>query len=128
MAKKKIPPTTLEEAEAKIKKAASEGKITYAGSNEIEDYEDIALEFLMTIFDVDYDECFISDESSLSDFAGCCVPDEYAAPLTMEAYQQLGRRLMVQKINETYGLDVDPHDCLIAVFERLRQLRIGRIQ
>ena len=129
MAKKKIPPITIEEAEAKIKKAAAEGKITYAGSDEIEDYEDIAREFLMTIFNVDYDECFISDESSLSDFAGCCVPEEIdeSKVSTMELLQDLGKRLMVRKINETYGLDVDPHDYLVKVFEQLRQVRIQRL-
>ena len=128
--KKKDPPMIPEDMEAKIKKAAEEGKIVMCESNEIEDYEDIAREFLATIFNVDYDECFISDESSLSDFSTCCVPDDIDDDKvsSMELLSKLGRDLMVRKINETYGLDVEPHDYLITVFERLRQVRIGHLQ
>lgn len=130
MAKKPTkPPLLPEEAEAKIRKAAEEGKIVMEDTTEIDDYEDIAREFLMTIFDQDYDECFISDLSSLSDFSSCCIPDDIdeTKVSSMELLQDLGSKLMVRKINETYGLDVEPRDYLVKVFERLRQVRIARL-
>ena len=123
--KKKLSP---EDAEAKIRKAAAEGKIVYAPSDDIEDYEDIAREFLMGMFDVDYDECFISDESRLSDFAGCCFPEDVESKgMPWEEFYKVARAAMVTKIEETYGLTVDPHDELVAVFERIRQKKIALV-
>lgn len=121
MAKKKLTPA---EAETKIRKAAAEGRIVYASSDNVEDYDGIARDFLQKIFKINYDECFISDESSLADFSGCGMPEEYdTKDLTMEQYYALGNVVMVRTINENYGVDVDPHDLLVDVFERIRKQR-----
>jgi hypothetical protein len=121
MAKKKLTP---EDAEAKIRKAAAEGKIVYASSDDVEDYEEIAREFLQKIFKINYDECFISDESSLADFSGCGMPDsEEIEKLTLEQHYALGKVVMVRTINENYGIDVSPNDLLVDVFERIRKHR-----
>lgn len=122
MAKKKLTP---EEAEAKIREAAKEGRIVYAPSDEVEDYDEIARDFLKRIFDINFDECFISDESSLADFAGCGMPEEYdTSELTIEQYYALGKVVMVRTINENYGIDVSPNDLLVDVFERIRKHRL----
>jgi hypothetical protein len=129
MAKKNKDPLSNEEATEKIRKAAAEGKITYAEVYEIENYEDIAREFLKTMFDINYDECFISDESSLSDFATCCIPDEVDnSSMDWPTLADIGRAAMVKKIDETYGLTVQPWDYLIEVFDRIRRNRIARLQ
>ena len=119
MAKKKLTP---EEAEANIRNAAAEGRIVYAPSDDVEDYEDIARDFLQKIFKINYDECFISDESSLADFSGCGMPEEYdTEDLTPEQYYALGDVVMVRTINENYGIDVTRRDRLVDVFERIRK-------
>lgn len=127
MAKKKLTP---EEATEKIRKAAAakEGRIVMATSDNVDDYEDIARGFLKEMFDIEYDECFISDESTLSDFAGCCFPEDVEANgMPLEEFYKVARAAMVKKIEETYGLTVDPHDYLIEVFERLRQKKIALV-
>jgi hypothetical protein len=122
------PPLSNEEATAKIQKAAAEGRITYAETLDIEDYEDIAREFLKNMFDIEYDECFISDESTLSDFASCCVPNDVAIEtFTLQEYYSIGREHMVKKIEETYGLTVQPWDYLVTVFSRIRYQRIAHL-
>jgi len=113
--------------EEQIRELAAAGKIKYESSFEIEDYEEIAREFLAEIFDIDYDECFISDKSSLWDFAGCCVPADYDRDLSYNDICKLGEENMIKTINEQYGLDVKVNDYLITVFEQLRQQRIARL-
>lgn len=58
------------ETEAKIKEAVKNGSIVMAESGEIEEYEEESRRILQ-LFDIDLDECFISDQSSFGDFNGC---------------------------------------------------------
>lgn len=110
-----------DEMTQKIRDAAEAGRIVMGSSTDIDDYEVIARDFLKEVFHLDYDECFISDESSLSDFAGCGVP-EGAVPenCEMQEYYDIGRKYTVDKIMETYGIEVQPRDYLITVFEKIR--------
>ena len=122
------PPLSIEEATAKINKLAAEGKITYAETFEIESYEDIAREFLKTMFDVEYDECFISDESTLNDFATCCIPEDVETKgMSMAELNQVAKDIMLKKLNATYGIDAEPWDYLIVVFDRIRKQRIAHL-
>jgi hypothetical protein len=113
--------------EDKIKKLAEEGKIEFAEAFTIEEYDDIAEEFLKTVCDINFNECFISDDSALSDFAGCCIPEEYTPDRELpkeERFKKMyavGRENMVKIIKEKYGIDVDPYDYLITVFEQIKQ-------
>jgi hypothetical protein len=59
--------------------------LSFVDTSEVDDLEDVAPEFFEKILDLDYYECFISDESSLTDFGR---DDEET----------------LQKINATYGL------------------------
>jgi hypothetical protein len=59
--------------------------LSFADTSQIDNLEDIARDFFEKILDLDYYECFISDESSLTDFGR---DDEEA----------------LQKINLTYSL------------------------
>jgi hypothetical protein len=97
--------------------------IVMADTDAVEDYADIAEEFLMAIFNVDANECFISDESTLSDFAGCAIPDDTPENLTMEEYYDLGRKYTIEKVSAVYNLDVDIHDYLFKVFEQIKLSR-----
>lgn len=59
--------------------------LSYADTSQIDDLEDVALDFFEKILDLNYYECFISDESSLGDFG---MDDEET----------------LKKINAIYGL------------------------
>ncbi|MGZ5283783.1 MAG: hypothetical protein ACXWEY_16020 [Bacteroidia bacterium] len=53
---------------SKIPRPGSFVPIQYASTVEIEKYENVAVDFFNRIIEIDYDSCFISDESSLYDF------------------------------------------------------------
>jgi hypothetical protein len=59
--------------------------LSFVDTSHVDDLEDVASDFFEKILDLDYYECFISDESSLTDFG---KDDEET----------------LQKINATYGL------------------------
>lgn len=111
--------------EERIREAAEKGNIVFESSENIGVYDDIARDFLDKIFDINYDECFVSDRSALSDFASCCVPDDYEDDKSLsrqEAIKNLyeaGKFIMVKKIRAEYGIDVEPHDYLLDVFEQI---------
>ena len=64
---KKVDP----ELTAKIDEAFKKKNIEMADSFEIEGYPEESARLLKDIFDIDLVDCFISDQSTLSDFAGC---------------------------------------------------------
>ena len=104
-------------------------KIIIAESYVIEDYDDIAREFLDKIFHESLDSCLITDESQLYDFAGCCAPENYEPDPCLHRKKALRQFYeacdynMVKAIKKEYGLDVEPYEQLIHVFEKIRQSR-----
>jgi hypothetical protein len=110
--------------EEQIREAVEAGRVYMSDTDKIDIYEDIARDFLKKIFDINYDECFISDESALSDFAGCNIPEDFVIEKgNLKECYAAGREHTLQKINENYGLEVDPYDYLITVFEKIRLQR-----
>ena len=55
-----------------------EKKVVFAPQDHIELYEETARRFLREVLDLDADECLLTDESYLSDFSRCGMPDEVA--------------------------------------------------
>lgn len=95
----------------------------------IDEYDDIAREFLKSVFDIDFDECLISNESMLSDFSGCCLPEEYDFPAGLTRQERfnhlygIGDAETVRVIKEKYNIDVNTTEYLITVFEKIKQSR-----
>jgi hypothetical protein len=108
---------TLEE---QIHEAAEAGRIVFMSDDNISDYDTIARDFFNRVFDMSWDDCFVSDESSLSDFAGCGMPEEMADELNIEDYYSAGRAYTVNKIMTEYGIEVDAREYLVDVFEKIR--------
>ena len=71
-------------------------RLEYASSAVVERYEPIARDFLRRILDAEYDQSFVSDQSSLYDWL---PPNEIEQA--------------VAKIRETYGIDVPDQDRLV---------------
>ncbi len=82
--------------------------LEFASSDLIERHEELARDFMTRIVDQNYDECFISDESSLHDFHADSTNDEY-----------------YRKIALVYGVDVSDVDGarLGLMFERISSHR-----
>lgn len=104
-------------------------KIVIADNYVIGEYDDIAREFLKIVFDQELDECLITDESTLSDFSVCCLPEDYESSpgLTRQArfdhLYKTGNAETVRVIKEKYDIDVETSEYLITVFEKILQNR-----
>jgi len=114
-----------DEIAKRIREAAAAGNITFAPTDKIDDYDEIAAEFLLKIFNLKLSECMISDESSLSDFATCAIPDELELDdKSYQELQQIGKTFMLEKIHDCYGFDPASSSYLIDVFDLIRRDRL----
>jgi hypothetical protein len=99
-------------------------KIIFANTNNIEDYDTIARKFVKDMFDLNYDECFISDDSWLSDFSSCGMPDEFdSTNMTLDEVYTAWDQFIAEKIKAAYGiaLDMTKPVVLVELFEQIRQ-------
>ena len=53
-------------------------KVVIAPRERIDDFERTAIEFFRAVLGMDYGECIVTDESRLSDFASCGLPEDIA--------------------------------------------------
>jgi hypothetical protein len=111
-------------------------------SDDIERYESVAIHFMFYVLNMDYHACFISNESWLSDFAGCGAGEalwEQAANeydiadktgmtwleqrnFSYQIYRDLGKAFSLNKVKEVYGLYYDTASTpLIEIFADIEQ-------
>jgi hypothetical protein len=91
-------------------------------STEINKYENICRDFMQTIFHLNIDGCFLSDDSTISDFAGAGMPDELIPQnVTLQEFYQIGRKYAIDKIREQYNIEVTAFDLLIDIFEKIEK-------
>ena len=85
--------------------------IEFASAAVVDAHHEIARDFLTRILDLSYDNCFISDESSLWDFHG------------EETNEDLNRKILL-----LYGVDVSDVEGakLAGIFERIADHRRAR--
>jgi len=81
---------------------------------------------------MDYDECMVTDESRLSDFSSCGLPDGLGdeAKGLKELYA-VWDAWVVPVICERYGLeaaDVSLTILLVELFEKIEKQRLKRLQ
>ena len=101
-------------------------KFELAPQDRIDAYERTAREFMREILDINYDECLVTDESRLSDFSGCGIPDEIGEGLTeMRALYDAWDAWVVPVICTRYGLvtsELQTTVRLVDLFEQIEQL------
>ena len=116
-------------------------KITYASQEIISEHDLIGLHFVKTLFDMDYREMSLSDESCLSDFAGCGLSDddwdrinkEYQTllnsninyPESEKIYQKIKNKywdkFITQKVFEEYRISIEKTNvCLYLLFQTIQ--------
>ncbi|MDD2482312.1 MAG: hypothetical protein WCY24_07635 [Lutispora sp.] len=90
--------------------------VVYASANEIEKYDDLAVEFFDKILDMDYRSCFISDRSSLCHLRGSFEHDGVD-------------KETIEKVKEIFHTDIsDIEDGnFVEIFNRIANLRVGNI-
>jgi len=86
--------------------------LNFASTHEIRKYEEIAVDFFAKILKLNYKDCFVSDNSCLSDFdplEGNDDPDTF-------------KDKIIKRVRDTYGVDIsDVYDTyLVDIFRRLK--------
>ena len=102
-------------------------KVVLADQDRIESYEGTAREFFRSVLDMDHDECVVTDESRLSDFSSCGLPDGLSdeAKGLKELYA-VWDAWVVQVICERYCLaakEVSPTILLVELLEKIERQR-----
>ena len=86
-------------------------KFEFAPTVKIKQFEKIAVDFLKNIFEINYYECFISDECFLMDFDSYTDDDDYNA-----------RKIeIINKVLHYYNIDITDNikDPLWVIFEKI---------
>lgn len=80
--------------------------VTFAPQELIEEHDDIARELFRDLLRLDYDDCYVSDESSLADFSSCGLPDEFPEPDTLEQLYALWDEWVIKQLQDRYHVTV----------------------
>ena len=104
-------------------------QLTVADRWEIEDYDAVAEEFFRSVLLVDYAECLVTDESLLSDFASCGLPEELAVgTATLDDLYAEWDCWVIPEIDQQYGIAlVTTRVTLVSLFERILAARHLRL-
>ncbi len=84
----------------------TEKQITVAPQDHVELYEHTARRFFREVLDYSFDDCLITDESWLSDFSSCGMPDELAdATSSLKELYAAWDVWMLNELRTRYGLE-----------------------
>jgi hypothetical protein len=103
--------------------------VVIAPRERIDDFELTAREFFRAVLGTDYGECIVTDESRLSDFSSCGLPEDIAgATQSLKELYAAWDAWVVPDICRRYGLvDVSPTILLVDLFEQIERRRLSRI-
>jgi hypothetical protein len=104
-------------------------KVVIAPQERIDDFEQTAREFFRAVLAMDYGECIVTDESRLSDFSSCGLPEDIAdATRSLNELYSAWDAWVVPAICSRYGLvDVLPTILLVDLFEQIERQRLSRV-
>lgn len=78
---------------------------------EIQNHEDTAADFFTRILDLDFDSVLVSDESQLSDFSSCGLPEGFGADAfhadTLSALYNAWDEWVIAEIYNTYRIKIE---------------------
>lgn len=98
-------------------------KVVFAAQERIDDFECTAVEFFLAVLGMDYGECIVTDESRLSDFVSCGLPEDIAdATQSLKALYSAWDAWVVPAICSQYGLaDLSTTMRLVDLFEQIER-------
>ena len=104
-------------------------KVVIAAQERIDDVECTAVEFFRAVLGMDYSECIVTDESRLSDFASCGLPDEIAdGAQSLKALYSAWDGWVVPVICSRYGLaDISTTILLVDLFTQIERQRLKKV-
>ena len=104
-------------------------KVVIAAQERIDDFERTAVEFFRAVLGMDYSECIVTDESRLSDFASCGLPEVVAdAAQSLKALYSAWDAWVVPVICSRYGLtEVSTAILHVDLFTQIERQRLKKI-
>ena len=104
-------------------------KVEIGPQQRIDDFEQTACEFFRAVLGMDYRECIVTDESRLSDFSSCGMPEEIAgATQSLKELYSAWDAWVVPVNCCRYGLvNVPPTILLVDLFEQIERQRLNQI-
>lgn len=96
-------------------------KIIYSEQHQILDTADLAKEFFASVLALDYEQCFVSDESCLSDFSSCGLPESIGKDaISLEALYSEWDRWIIAEIERRYQVKIETTTLtLVDLFNRI---------
>lgn len=96
-------------------------KVVIAAQERIDDFKHTAIEFFRGVLGMDYCECIVTDESRLSDFASCGLPEDIAdTTQNLQALYSAWDAWVVPAICSRYGLaDLSTTMLLVDLFDAI---------
>lgn len=103
--------------------------IEFAPADEIGAYDDTAREFMRDVLGLDYDQCFVSDLSDLSDFASCGLPDSVElADEGLDTLYTAWDTWVTAEVDRRYRVQLaTTHIRLTELFARIEAARRARV-
>ncbi len=101
----------------------------FSEQHQILDAPDLAKEFFANVLALDYDECFVSDESCLSDFSSCGLPESLGNDTTSlgELYT-VWDQWIIPEIERRYDVRIESTTLtLVDLFNRIAIARTRSI-
>ena len=104
-------------------------KVVIAAQERIDDFECTAVEFFRAVLGMDYGECIVTDESRLSDFAGCGLPEDIAdATRSLKALYSEWNAWVVPVICSRYSLtEISTTILLVDLFEQIERRGLKQV-
>jgi hypothetical protein len=104
-------------------------KVVIAAQERIDDFERTAVEFFRAVLGMDYGECIVTDESRLSDFASCGLPEDIAdTTQSLMSLYSAWDTWVVPAICSRYGLaGISTTILLVDLFEQIERQGLEKI-
>lgn len=99
-------------------------KITFAEQNQIDSTGKIATDFFDVILGMSVSECLITDESYLSDFSLCGLPDDATDDdaMSLEEMNTVWDKWVAEKIQKHYDVSIQTTGMtLVLLFSQIEQ-------
>ncbi|MDP2007189.1 MAG: hypothetical protein Q8K45_16045 [Rubrivivax sp.] len=104
-------------------------KVVIAAQERIDDFKHTAIEFFRGVLGMDYGECIVTDESRLSDFASCGLPEDIAdTTQSLQALYSAWDAWVVPAICSRYGLaDLSTTMLLVDLFDAIERQGLRQV-
>lgn len=99
--------------------------VVMAEQFQIEEFDGIATEFFANVLDMDYGDCFVSDDSLLCDFSSCGMPDSLSTNASdLKVLYAAWDKWIIPEIARRYGVELtETTISMVDLFNRITRAK-----